>query len=99
VASKTVTRADIVEKLVVEVGLSRTECQDMLEAVLETLIVAMERGEGAKLSRFGNFTVRAKRARVGRNPKTGVEAEIAPRRVATFKPSQILREQVDAGAL
>jgi integration host factor subunit alpha len=96
-SSRTITRADIVESLVREVGLSRTESQDMLEAVLESLIGTLERGEGVKLSRFGNFTVRAKRARVGRNPKTGVEAEIAPRRVATFKPSQILREMVDKG--
>jgi integration host factor subunit alpha len=66
----------------------------MLETVLGLIEAKLVAGETVKLARFGNFTVRSKRERVGRNPKTGVEASIAPRRVVTFKPSQLLRERV-----
>jgi integration host factor subunit alpha len=93
--STTVTRAELVEALVREVGLSRQDCATLLESILESMIAAMEAGETVKLARFGNFAVRSKRARVGRNPKTGVEAAIAARRVATFKPSPMLRAVVD----
>jgi integration host factor subunit alpha len=92
---RTITRADLVETLVKEVGLSRADSAQMLEAVLETIVQALERGETVKLARFGNFDVRSKRERLGRNPKTGVEATIAPRRVATFKASQLLKARVE----
>lgn len=94
----TVTRAELVEALVRDVGLSRQDCAALLESILDSMITAMEAGETVKLARFGNFAVRAKRARVGRNPKTGVEAAIAARRVATFKPSPMLRAVVDGEA-
>jgi integration host factor subunit alpha len=95
---KTLTRADLVEALGREIGLPRNECSDLLESMLEHLAGALERGELVKLARFGNFQVRDKRARVGRNPKTGVEAAITARRVVSFKPSQILRTRVERGS-
>ena len=91
---KTITRADLIDALVKDVGLARQDCGMMLETVLGLIEAKLVAGETVKLARFGNFTVRAKRERVGRNPKTGVEASIAPRRVVTFKPSQLLRERV-----
>lgn len=92
---KTLTRAEIVDALGREVGLSLNECSDLLEAMLEEIVVSLERGELVKIARFGNFSVRSKRPRVGRNPKTGVEAEISARKVVSFKPSQILRVRVE----
>ena len=91
---KTITRADLIDALVKEVSLSRQDCGAVLEMVLGLIETKLVAGETVKLARFGNFTVRSKRERVGRNPKTGVEASIAPRRVVTFKPSQLLRERV-----
>lgn len=93
---KTVTRADIVEALVRDLSLPRQDCVDLLEGVLELVEDRLVKGETVKLARFGIFSVRDKRARVGRNPKTGVEAEITARRVVTFKPSHILRDRVAA---
>jgi integration host factor subunit alpha len=95
--ARTLTRADLIEALGREIGLPRNECSDMLESMLEHLAEALERGELVKLARFGNFAVRAKRARVGRNPKTGVEATITARKVVSFKPSQLLRARVERG--
>ena len=100
-SGKTVTRADIVEALVRETAsrdpqCSRQDCVDLLENVLDLIVARLSEGETVKLARFGIFSVRAKRARVGRNPKTGVEAEITARRVVTFKPSHILRDRVAA---
>lgn len=94
---KTLTRADLIDALGRELGLSRTDCSDLLESLLEHLAGSLERGELVKLARFGNFSVRQKRPRVGRNPKTGVEATISARRVVSFKPSQIMRERVENG--
>jgi integration host factor subunit alpha len=94
---KTLTRADLTEALGREVGLSRTDCADLLESMLEHVASALERGEAAKIARFGNFTVRSKKPRVGRNPKTGVEATISARRVVSFKASQIMRARVEKG--
>lgn len=92
---KTLTRADLVEVLSRELGLSKTDGSDLLEKMLEHLVVALEKGQLVKLARFGNFSVRDKKSRLGRNPKTGVEAEISARRVVGFKPSQILRLRVE----
>lgn len=94
---KTLTRADLIDALGREVGLSRNDCSDLLESLLEHLAKTLERGQLVKLARFGNFSVRAKRPRIGRNPKTGVEATISARRVVSFKASQIMRERVEKG--
>lgn len=96
-AGKTITRADLVEALVRRAGMQRAEANRLLTRMLEMMQDALVAGETVKLSRFGNFNVRAKRQRVGRNPKTGEEVPITPRRVVTFRPSQMLREFVEKG--
>ena len=96
-ASKTVTRADLVEALANRAGIQRTDANRLLTRMLELMQDALVEGETVKLSRFGNFNVRTKRQRVGRNPKTGEEVPITPRRVVTFRPSQMLREFVEKG--
>lgn len=95
--AKTLTRADIIDALGREVGLSRNDCSELLETLLETMATSLEKGKLVKLARFGNFSVRAKRPRTGRNPKTGVEATISARRVVSFKASQIMRERIEKG--
>ncbi|MEQ8657920.1 MAG: integration host factor subunit alpha [Hyphomicrobiales bacterium] len=96
-AGGTVTRADLCEAVYQQVGLSRTEAADLVEAVIEEIAAAAVLGENVKLSSFGTFVVRHKDERIGRNPKTGEEVPITPRRVMVFKPSNILKEQVDNG--
>lgn len=91
---RTVTRADLGEAVYQKVGLSRAESSALVEMVLGEIADTITRGETVKLSSFGSFVVRSKGERIGRNPKTGVEVPITPRRVLTFKPSNILREQV-----
>lgn len=95
--SKTLTRADLIDALGRDIGLPRNECSDLLESMLEHVAVALEKGELVKLARFGNFAVREKRPRMGRNPKTGIAAAISARRVVSFKPSQLLRGRVERG--
>ena len=92
---KAVTRADLSEALHEEVGLSRQECAGLVERVLDLIVETLERGETVKLSGFGVFQVRAKNARMGRNPKTGEPAAIVPRRVISFRASQIMKAKVD----
>ena len=92
---KTLTRADLAEAVYRNIGLSRNESSDLVEAVLEEICVCLENGEEVKLSSFGTFSVHTKRERVGRNPKTGVEAVITPRRVLSFRASHILKDRVD----
>lgn len=92
----TVTRADLAEALYREIGLSRTESAALVEAVIDLVIDALIRGEVVKLAGFGTFSLRDKKERIGRNPKTGEEVPITSRRVLTFKPSQMMRERVDA---
>ncbi len=92
----TLTRADITEALHEEVGLSRHDGSSLVERTLELIAEAMQRGEIVKLSGFGVFQVRAKRERIGRNPKTGAPATIAPRRVIGFRASQVLKSRIDA---
>lgn len=94
---KTVTRADLVEALAKRANMQRADANRLLTRMLEMMQDAMVEGETVKLSRFGNFNVRAKRQRIGRNPKTGEEVPITPRRVVTFRPSQMLREFVEKG--
>ncbi len=94
---KTVTRADLVEALAKRANMQRTDANRLLTRMLEMMQDALVDGDTVKLSRFGNFNVRAKRQRIGRNPKTGEEVPITPRRVVTFRPSQMLREFVEKG--
>jgi integration host factor subunit alpha len=92
---ETLTRADLCEAVHEEVGLSRQECSALVERTLELIAEALERGETVKLSGFGVFQVREKRARMGRNPKTGEPAAIDPRRVISFRASQVMKARVD----
>ncbi len=94
---KTLTRMDLSEAVFKEVGLSRNESSDLVESVLELMSSALVKGEQVKISSFGTFSVREKNARVGRNPKTGEEVPITPRRVLTFRPSHLMKEQVATG--
>lgn len=93
----TLTRMDLTEAVFRELGLSRSESADLVESVLQHIADALVSGETVKLSSFGTFSVRAKSARVGRNPKTGEEVPISPRRVLSFRPSHLLKERVAAG--
>ncbi len=96
-SDKTITRMDLSEAVFREVGLSRNESADLVETVLELMSSALVRGEQVKISSFGTFGVRDKNARVGRNPKTGEEVPITPRRVLTFRPSNLMKERVAVG--
>jgi integration host factor subunit alpha len=91
----TVTRAHLAETIYEQIGLSRNESAELLESVLARIAAMLERGESVKISRFGTFSVRQKGRRIGRNPKTGVEVPILPRRVLVFRPSQVLKAQVN----
>jgi integration host factor subunit alpha len=92
----TVTRADLSEAVYREIGLSRTESSELVEAVIDHISEALLRGESVKLAGFGTFSLRDKKQRIGRNPKTGEAVPITPRRVLVFKASQVLRERVDS---
>ena len=91
----TVTRAHLAETIYTQVGLSRNESSDLLEDVLDRISAALEAGESVKISGFGTFSVRQKGRRIGRNPKTGQEVPILPRRVLVFRPSHVLRAEVN----
>lgn len=91
----TITRAQLAEAIYAQVGLSRNESAALLEDVLERVSAALEGGKAVKISAFGTFSVRQKGMRVGRNPKTGVEVPIMPRRVLSFRPSQVLRARLN----
>ena len=93
--AKTLTRADLTEALHLQIGLTRHDCAGLVERTLDMVAEAMERGEVVKLSGFGVFQVRAKSERMGRNPKTGEPAKIAPRRVIGFRPSQLMKARVE----
>lgn len=95
--SSTLTRQDLAEAVFREVGLSRNESAELVESVLAHVSDALVRGETVKISSFGTFTVRQKGPRVGRNPKTGVEVPISPRRVVSFRPSHLMKDRVNAG--
>lgn len=90
------TKADVVESVCGKIGFSKKESAEIVELVFDTIKETLERGEKIKLSGFGNFVVRGKKSRVGRNPQTGQEIEISARRVLTFRPSQVLRAEVNA---
>ncbi|SEM78258.1 integration host factor subunit alpha [Roseovarius tolerans] len=94
---KTLTRMDLSEAIFREVGLSRNDAAQMVESVLDHMSDALVEGEQVKISSFGTFSARDKTARVGRNPKTGEEVPINPRRVLTFRPSHLMKDRVAAG--
>jgi integration host factor subunit alpha len=93
--SKTITRAQLGESVYQEVGLSRNESSELLESVLDYVSEALAKGESVKISSFGSFSVRQKGQRIGRNPKTGEEVPIMPRKVLVFRPSQVLKNEVN----
>jgi integration host factor subunit alpha len=95
VEGRTVTRADLSESVFQEVGLSRNESSDLVETILSEVVEALARGESVKISSFGSFTVRDKGQRVGRNPKTGQEVPILPRRVLVFRASNVLKSLIN----
>ena len=94
----TVTRAHLAETIFAQVGLSRNESAELLEGILERISDALESGQSVKISGFGTFSVRQKGRRIGRNPKTGEEVPILPRRVLVFRPSHVLKAQVNGVA-
>ena len=94
-AGKTVTRSDLSEVVYTTVGLSRGESSQIVETVLDEISDALVRGEDVKLSSFGSFLVRHKSGRVGRNPKTGEEVPIEPRRVVSFRASHVLKDKIN----
>ena len=89
------TKADIIEQIYEKVGFSKKESAEIVELVFDTMKETLERGEKIKISGFGNFVVRQKRPRIGRNPQTGEEIEITARRVLTFRPSQVLKSALN----
>jgi integration host factor subunit alpha len=97
-AEANVTKADIIESVYEKVGFSKKEAAEVVEMVFDTIKETLERGEKIKISGFGNFIVRDKKSRVGRNPQTGEEIEISARRVLTFRPSQVLKNALNAAA-
>jgi integration host factor subunit alpha len=96
-AGQTVTRAQLAEAVYQEIGLSRNESAELVEAVIAEISGALARGEMVKISSFGSFAVRQKGQRVGRNPKTGQEVPISPRRVLVFRASHALKDQINSG--
>ena len=95
-AENTITRSQLSEAVYQEVGLSRNESADLLESVLNKISDTLAGGDSVKISSFGSFSVREKGQRVGRNPKTGEEVPILPRKVLVFRPSQVLKSQIAA---
>lgn len=95
--STTITRADLAEAVYEQVGLSRNESSDLVEAVLDEISSTLVKGENVKISSFGSFSVREKGERIGRNPKTGVEVPIKPRKVIVFRASHVLKDRINIG--
>ncbi|WP_417628000.1 integration host factor subunit alpha [Pararhodobacter aggregans] len=98
-SEKTLTRMDLSEAVFREVGLSRNESAALVEAVIQYMSDALVEGEQVKISSFGTFSVRSKAERLGRNPKTGEEVPISPRRVLSFRPSHLMKDRVSNGNL
>ncbi len=95
-AKRTVTRADLAEAVYQEVGLSRNESAELVEAILSEISGSLVSGDNVKISSFGSFLVRHKGGRIGRNPKTGEEVPSAPRRVLSFRASQVLKNRINS---
>lgn len=96
--NRTITRADLAESVYEQVGLSRNESADLVELVLEEISKALIDGKNVKISSFGSFSLREKGERIGRNPKTGVEVPILPRKVLVFRASHVLKDRINKGA-
>tara|TARA_A100001015_G_C15043974_1_gene742001 strand:- start:1378 stop:1662 length:285 start_codon:yes stop_codon:yes gene_type:complete len=92
--TKTWTRNDLIEQIHSKVGLSLTDSSNLIEDIFNEILVALEKGDDVKLSSFGTFLIKNKNSRIGRNPKTGVEANISARKVVTFNPSNLIRKKV-----
>ena len=90
----TVTRADLADELYRHIGLSHNESSEIIEMFFEEILQCFEKGEEVKLTSFGTFKIRDKKERLGRNPKTGVEAKISSRKVVTFKPSSHIKDKI-----
>lgn len=95
-SNTTLTRADLTEAVYEEVGLSRNESAALVESVLDEVSSCLVDGENVKISSFGSFLVRQKNGRMGRNPKTGEEVPIDPRRVLVFRPSQVMKDRINS---
>ena len=95
-SNRTITRAELGEAVYQEVGLSRSESAHLLESVLSHVSQALTRDENVKISSFGSFSVRHKGQRIGRNPKTGEDVPILPRKVLVFRPSQVLKNRINS---
>lgn len=95
--NRTITRADLAEAVYEEVGLSRNESADLVEAVLDEISDTLVKGENVKISSFGSFSIREKGERIGRNPKTGIEVPILPRKVLVFRASHVLKDRINKG--
>ncbi len=91
------TKADLIEAIYTKVGISKKESADLVEMIFDTMKDTLSKGEKIKISGFGNFVVREKRSRMGRNPQTGDSMEISARRVLTFRPSQVLKSDLNGG--
>lgn len=96
--NRTMTRADLAEAVYEQVGLSRNESSDLVELVLEEISKALIDNKNVKISSFGSFSIREKGERIGRNPKTGVEVPILPRKVLVFRASHVLKDRINKGA-
>ncbi len=94
---RTITRADLAESVYEQVGLSRNESADLVEQVLDEISNTLVAGKGVKISSFASFSIREKGERIGRNPKTGVEVPILPRKVIVFKASHVLKDRINKG--
>ncbi|MBL4720345.1 MAG: integration host factor subunit alpha [Alphaproteobacteria bacterium] len=97
-SGNTMTRAQLTEAVVQEIGLSRNESASLVESVLNEISTTLAKGEMVKISSFGSFWVRQKGERIGRNPKTGEEVPILPRKVLVFRPSHVLKNKINAGS-
>ncbi|MCL4679527.1 MAG: integration host factor subunit alpha [Alphaproteobacteria bacterium] len=96
-SARTITRADLAEAVYQQVGLSRNESADLVEVLLNEISNTLIAGDNVKISSFGSFTIREKGERVGRNPKTGVEVPISPRKVLVFRASHVLKDKINVG--
>ncbi|MAI63118.1 MAG: integration host factor subunit alpha [Micavibrio sp. TMED27] len=94
--NRTITRADLADAVCDEVGLSRNESADLVESILDEISGALVAGDTVKISSFGSFSVREKGERIGRNPKTGVEVPILPRKVLVFRASHVLKDRINS---
>jgi integration host factor subunit alpha len=95
--NRTITRADLAEAVYEQVGLSRNESSDLVELVLEEISKSLIENKNVKISSFGSFSIREKGERIGRNPKTGVEVPILPRKVLVFRASHVLKDRINKG--